>query len=183
MSDKATFLKQPVKQGWVKYRHVIAWALSILVLGIVVILRYIDLPLPEDLDLTFAPSLHAILNTLSFFSLLAAWFFVMRGQIKWHRIFIQTAMILSTIFIISYVLYHATHAPVTYEGQGVLRVVYFSLLITHIILAAVMLPFILLTWLQGMGFNWAAHKKLAKWVMPLWLVICATGPICYLMLY
>ncbi len=183
MSDKQQFISQPVKQGWVKNRHIIAWTLSVVVLGIVVSLRYLDLPLPEDLDLTFCPTLHAILNTLSFFSLLAAWFFVMRGQIKLHRFFIQCAMILSTIFVLSYVLYHATHAPVTYQGEGVMRTIYFSLLLTHIILAAVMLPFILLTWMQGMGFNWAAHKKLARWVMPLWLVVCATGPICYLMLY
>jgi putative membrane protein len=92
------------------------------------------------------------------------------------------AMFLSVLFLLSYVAYHMTNDPTRYGGTGAMRTVYFLLLITHIVSAAVSLPFILFTFIAGWTNRFAAHRKLARWVFPLWLYVAVTGPVCYWML-
>ena len=92
------------------------------------------------------------------------------------------AMILSVLFLLSYVAYHMTNDPTRYGGVGGMRTLYFILLGTHIVFAAVSLPFIMFTFIAGWTNRFAAHRKLASWVFPLWLYVAITGPICYWML-
>jgi putative membrane protein len=107
---------------------------------------------------------------------------VKQGKISAHRSFIMAAMALSTLFLLCYVAYHFTTVETRYGGEGAMRVAYFFLLITHIVLAAVSLPMILLTFISAWTNRFEQHRRMARWVFPIWLYVAVTGPICYLML-
>ena len=104
------------------------------------------------------------------------------GKVRLHRSTMLAAMGFSVLFLLSYVAYHMTNDPTKYGGEGVARTIYFILLITHIILAAISLPFILFTFIAAWTNRFEAHRSLARWVYPMWLYVAVTGPICYLML-
>jgi putative membrane protein len=162
------------------------WAIgvSVFVLIAVVALRY--LPAIEvgslPFDIHILPALHALLNSLTAIALVLALWFVKNKNIKMHQTMIYTAMALSALFLVSYVVYHFLTEPTKFGGEGAIRMVYFILLASHIILAAVILPFILFTFIRGYTMQIEAHKRIAKWTFPLWLYVAVTGPICYFML-
>lgn len=161
----------------------VAWMLTSVVLILVVMMRSpYKIPLPEGWSMTFLPPVHAILNTLVSLFLVGALIAVIKGKIRLHRAFIIAAMALSVGFLLCYVAYHFTTVETNYGGQGVMKAVYFFLLITHIVAAAVSLPAILMTFISGWTNCFNTHRKLAHWVFPLWLYVAVTGPICYLML-
>lgn len=160
------------------------WAIgtSIFVLIAVVALRYMP-QLGEDampFDIHVLPAVHAVLNSLVAISLLMAIWFIKNKKVDMHQRMIYVSMALSALFLVSYVVYHAVTEPTKYGGD--LGMVYYPLLISHIILAAVILPFILFTFIRGYTRQIAAHKRLARWTFPLWLYVAVTGPVCYLML-
>lgn len=162
------------------------WAIvvSAVVLIVVVVLRYIP-QLGEDIvpfNIHILPRLHAVLNSLAAVSLIAALWFVKQKNIVMHQRMIYSAMGLSAMFLLSYVTYHAITEPTKFGGEGMIKTIYFILLITHVILAALILPFILFTFIRGYTKQIPAHKRLARWTFPLWLYVTITGPICYLML-
>lgn len=158
----------------------IAWVISILVLIVVISMRRFKID--TGVDFSFLAPFHASINGLTFFVLLYALYQIRRKHITRHRKAIYAAMGLSVLFLISYVLYHITTPEVRYCHEGGIRYLYFFLLITHIILAGVILPFILFTFNRAYTGQYERHRKIARWVMPLWLYVCATGPVCYLML-
>jgi putative membrane protein len=92
------------------------------------------------------------------------------------------AMVLSACFLLSYTGYHFTTEEILFCREGMIRSVYYVLLFSHIILAGLSLPFILLTFIRGFTGDYATHRKMAKWVFPVWLYVAATGPIVYLFL-
>lgn len=132
--------------------------------------------------MAFLPPIHAAINTLVSLCLVSAVLTVKQGKINAHRNFILAAMALSTLFLLGYVAYHFTTVETRYGGEGVMRAVYFILLITHIIAAGVSLPLILLTFINAWTNRFDAHRRMARWVFPIWLYVAVTGPICYLML-
>lgn len=160
------------------------WAIgiSIFVLIAVVALRYIP-QIGEDampFDIHILPAVHAILNSLVAISLVAAIWFIKQKNVDMHQRMIYVSMALSALFLLSYVVYHAVTEPTKYGGD--LGIIYYPLLISHVILAAVILPFILFTFIRGFTQQIPAHKRLARWTFPLWLYVAVTGPVCYLML-
>lgn len=161
-----------------------AWILTAVVLGLVGLMRRPELkiPLPEGFDFTFLPPVHAILNTIVAIALVVAVAAIKKKNIGLHKGAISVAMLASVGFLLCYVAYHFTTDEVRFEGQGAIRAVYFFFLITHIVLAGVSLPFILFTWINGATNQFAKHKKLARWVFPVWLYVAITGPVCYLLL-
>ena len=163
-----------------KQLNKIAWALSIFVLLIVGGMRRFKIE--TSIDFSFLAPFHATVNALTFFVLLFALYQIKNRNIELHKKSIYVAMVLSFIFLLSYVLYHITTPEVKYCHEGNIRYVYFTLLITHIILAGVILPFILFTFNRAYTEQFSRHKKMARYVMPVWIYVCATGPICYLML-
>ncbi len=165
--------------------RVVVWVVTGLVLILVGMMRRPEfhITLPPGVSLAFLPAVHAVLNTLVAICLVLAVFAIKQGDILRHRRFITAAMILSGLFLAGYVAYHFTSTETKYTGTGWIRPVYFFLLITHIVLAAVSFPFILLTYLAGWADRRAAHRKLVRFVFPLWLYVAVTGPIIYLMLY
>ena len=163
--------------------RVVVWILTIAVWLLVGAMRGpTKIPLPEGVSLKFLPMVHAILNTLVAVFLVAALVMIKRKNVVAHRRFIGAAMIASATFLLCYVAYHFTTEETKFGGTGAIRNAYFALLISHIILAAVSLPFILQTWVYGFTNQIAKHRKLAKRVFPVWLYVAVTGPICYLML-
>jgi putative membrane protein len=128
--------------------------------------------------------------------LLAAFVAIKNKKVDLHRKLIFTALGLSLLFLLSYVAYHFTTPETIYgdfNGNGVLedeerqavgndRLIYLILLLSHIFLAAISLPFILLTFIRAYTQQFEAHKRMARWVFPIWFYVAATGPICYLLL-
>jgi putative membrane protein len=158
----------------------IAYVVSAVVLLLVGAMRRYKIDL--GVDFSFLPPFHASLNAITAVLLLLAFYFIKNKQIAQHRNMIYAAMVTSGLFLLSYVLYHFTTPETRYGGEGVMRSVYFFILITHVILAAAILPFILLTFNRAYTDQFERHKKMARWVFPLWLYVAITGPICYLML-
>ena len=163
-----------------KRLNTLAYVVSAVVLLLVGAMRRYKIDL--GIDFSFLPPIHASLNALAAVILVFALYFIKNKQVENHRRAIYAAMACSALFLISYVLYHFTTPETRYGGQGVMRTVYFFLLITHVVLAAVILPFILLTFTRAYTNQFERHKKMARWVFPLWLYVAVTGPICYLML-
>ncbi len=179
-----------------KKLNTIAWVVTVFVLLLVGMMRRIKIELPEGWDFGFLPPFHAGVNALTFFVLLVAFYFIKQKRIEAHRKTIYIAVGLSVLFLLSYVTYHIT-TPETLFGDvngdrivspeeiasvGSIRSVYFFFLITHILLAGIILPFILFTFVRAYTNQVEKHRKMAKWVFPLWLYVTLSGPICYLML-
>lgn len=129
------------------------------------------------------PALNATLNGCSAVLLVIAWIFIKRGQVTWHKRTMLAAFATSAMFLTSYLIYHANVGSKPYPGVGMMRTIYFAVLIPHVILAAVILPMQLITLTRGLRMDVARHRKIAKITLPLWLYVSVTGVIVYLMLY
>lgn len=129
------------------------------------------------------PHLNAALNATSFLLLVAALYQIKRGNVQGHRRLMLSALAVSCLFLISYVTYHAQYGSVRFTGQGVVRAVYFIILITHVILAAAIVPLVIITLRRALAGDFARHRRIARWTYPLWLYVSITGVIVYLMLY
>lgn len=164
----------------IKKLNTIAWVLSTLILLVVVFMRKIHFDV--DVDFRFLPAFHSAVNALCGVVLIIAYIQIRKKNIEAHKKLMSLAMILSAVFLISYVVYHTTTPEQKYCKEGMIRLVYFVLLISHVVLAAFSFPAILFTYIRGLTRQHPAHEKLAKWIFPIWLYICISGPICYLML-
>lgn len=129
------------------------------------------------------PTLNAILNSTSAILLLTGWRLIKQKRIDAHRACMIGALIASTLFLISYLYYHYHHGSTRFAGTGAWRAIYLTILLTHTVLAAGILPLILVTVARALKQNFAAHRKVARWTMPLWLYVSVTGVVVYLMLY
>lgn len=133
--------------------------------------------------ISFLPHVNAVLNSTSALLLLAGFRFIRRGRVQAHRNCQVTAVATSTLFLISYLTYHYYHGATRFAGQGLVRPVYFTILITHTILAVVIVPLILITLYRAARRDFIRHRRIARWTLPLWLYVSVTGVIVYLMLY
>jgi uncharacterized membrane protein YozB (DUF420 family) len=129
------------------------------------------------------PHLNAALNAAGGLLLLAGLYFIRRGRVSAHRACMLSALAVSTLFLISYVVYHAQYGSVKFAGQGVARPIYFFILITHVVLAVVIVPLVFVTARRALRADFARHRKIARWTYPLWLYVSVTGVVVYLMLY
>lgn len=129
------------------------------------------------------PALNATLNAIAGCFLLAGFYFIRRRQIARHRASMLSAFAMSTLFLISYVIYHANVGSKPFTGQGPIRAVYFTILVTHIILAAVIVPLALMTLVRGLKRDDARHRRIARITWPIWMYVSVTGVVIYLMLY
>jgi putative membrane protein len=130
----------------------------------------------------FLPALNAVLNGLSAIALLIGFTFIKSRKIKAHRAAMITAFGFSTLFLVSYIMHHALHGDVRYPAHAALRSVYLPLLASHIILATVALPMILVTFFFSLSGRIPQHRKIARWTFPLWLYVSVTGVVTYVML-
>ncbi|MBB4078239.1 putative membrane protein [Lewinella aquimaris] len=170
------------------------YVFSAVVLILVFVMREVNLPI--DWDVSFLPGVNALLNAITAIALLFSLYYVKVGQFVRHRNANAVALGLSVIFLLCYVAYHFTTPEVLFgdaDRDGVLTEVeraavsgtrpwYLVILISHITLAGILLPFILLTTVRAITGNWILHRKMARWVWPLWFYVAVTGPVVYLML-
>lgn len=129
------------------------------------------------------PHLNAGLNSVSTLLLLAGLFFILRRRVKAHQVCMIGALAVSVAFLVSYVAYHYQYGSVRFTGQGIVRPIYFTILITHVILAAIIVPLVVLTLRRALRGEFALHRRIARWTYPLWLYVSITGVVIYLMLY
>lgn len=129
------------------------------------------------------PHLNASLNATSGLLLLAGFFFIRRRRVTAHLICMVAALCVSALFLVSYLIYHYNYGSVRFTGQGAVRQFYLAILLTHTVLAVVIVPLILLTVRRAARGEFRLHRRLARWTYPLWLYVSATGVVVYLMLY
>lgn len=170
----------PPKLELARKLNLAVWVITVAVLGLVVGMRYIKLDV--GVSFSFLPPFHATLNALAAVVLVYAFVQIRNRNVERHKRAMVAALAISTLFLLSYVLYHITTESVRYGGEGAIRYVYFFFLITHVVLAAVIFPFILFTFVRSYTNQIEKHKRMARWVFPIWLYVAVTGPICYLML-
>ena len=179
-----------------KKLNIAAWIITGLVLILVGLMRRVKIPLPEGWDFSFLPPFHASVNALTAVILLLALYFIKQKNIEAHRKAIYVAIGLSVLFLLSYVAYQFTTTETLFgdsNGDGVVdaselaaagstRTIYLILLISHIVLAGLILPFILFTFIRAYTGQFERHRKMAKWVWPIWFYVAVTGPVVYYML-
>ncbi len=129
------------------------------------------------------PTVNAILNASSFVFLLLGFIMIKKGNRRVHQFFMLTALTFSLLFLTSYLIYHARVGSVRFTGQGTIRLVYFTILISHTILAVVIVPLVIITLRRALKKTFTRHKKIARWLLPVWMYVSVTGVIIYLMLY
>ena len=129
------------------------------------------------------PLVNASLNATSAILLTSGYVLIRRGDIKRHKVAMISACVVSTFFLISYVIYHANAGSKPFPGRGPIRLVYFTILITHVVLAATIVPLALVTLVRALRARFDAHIRIARWTLPIWLYVSVTGVIVYLMLY
>ena len=129
------------------------------------------------------PALNATLNGLSAVFLVSGYLFIRRGDRLMHKRCMLGALTLSALFLTSYVIYHLNMGSRPFQGQGPVRLIYFTILITHVVLAASIVPLALVTATRGLRSQFDRHVRIARWTLPLWLYVSVTGVVIYLMLY
>ncbi len=129
------------------------------------------------------PTLNAILNSISAILLTIGFVFIKQKNREAHRRCMIGAFTTSTLFLISYLIYHYKVGSVGFQGQGVIRPVYFAILLTHTVLAAVIVPLVFVTFARALKGNFDRHRRIARWTLPIWLYVSVTGVVVYLMLY
>lgn len=181
----------PEKEGLLK---TLTYVVSAVVLILVFVMRSVKIPI--DWDVSFLPAVNALLNALTAVALLASLYFVKQGQFLKHRNANIVALSLSVVFLLCYVAYHFTTDEVLFGDSNMdglltdteraavagVRPWYLVILISHITLAGILLPFILLTTVRAIAGKWTLHRRMARYVWPLWFYVALTGPIVYLML-
>jgi putative membrane protein len=129
------------------------------------------------------PSLNAALNSLSAILLIAGYLFIKSRNIKAHKTCMLAAFASSILFLISYLVYHYQVGSVPFKGQGSIRLVYFTILLTHTILAVTVVPLALVTLFRAFKERFDRHRRIARWTFPIWLYVSVTGVVVYWMLY
>ena len=135
------------------------------------------------MDLKFLPHLNACLNATSGLLLAAGYYFIRRGRVTAHLRCMVAAVVVSLVFLNSYLLYHYNHGSTRFQGQGVIRPVYFSILLSHTVLAVVIVPLVIVTLRRAWRGDFGRHSRIARWTLPLWFYVSVTGVMVYLLLY
>lgn len=164
----------------------LVWTVSIVVLLAVVLLQANMVNLFPNHDVLpkwvqFLPTLNAMINATCTVLLLTSYYFIRRKNVRVHKILNITTLLLSSCFLISYLIFHSAGLETKYGGVGTIRYVYFFILITHIILAAIVLPLVLLSFSKGMKMQVEKHRRLVRWSFPIWLYVTISGVIVYIM--
>lgn len=156
------------------------WILSILIPIAVAALFTVKIPNVEPLS--FLPPIYATTNAITAILLVLAVIMIKKAKRKAHELFMKSAIVLSILFLLMYVAYHMTSESTSYGGEGALRYVYLFILLTHILLSIIVIPFVLITYVRAISGNFKQHKKIAKITFPLWLYVAVSGVIVYIMI-
>ena len=133
-------------------------------------------------NFSFLPPIYACINGITATLLIISYISIKNGNRARHEFLNKTCLILSGLFLVMYVLYHVTSEATAFGGEGVIRYIYFFILITHIVLSVTVIPLVLFTFSRALAGNFERHKRLARFTFPLWLYVAVTGVIVYLMI-
>ena len=135
------------------------------------------------MDVTILPTVNAVLNATSAVLLACGFAMIRRRRVTAHRACMIAAFAASLLFLTSYTIYHAQAGSRPFPGHGIARPIYFAILISHVTLAALILPMVILTLTRALRAQYARHRKVARWTLPIWLYVSVTGVVIYVMLY
>jgi putative membrane protein len=135
------------------------------------------------IEISDLPAINATLNAISAVLLTTGYMLIRRRQVTMHKRCMIAALVSSTLFLTSYVVYHLHTGSRPFGGTGAIRVIYFAILLTHVVLAAVIVPLALITATRGLRSQFDRHVRIARWTLPLWLYVSVTGVVIYWMLY
>ncbi len=152
----------------------------LVLLGVAFILLGRQAQVERDYDLSGLPALNAVLNGTSALLLTVGYLFIRRKKVTRHMV---TAFGVSCLFLVSYLVHHYQVGSTPFSGEGWIRPVYFTLLVTHICLAALIVPLALTTIYRGLNAQFGKHVKMARWTLPIWLYVSVSGVVVYVMLY
>jgi uncharacterized membrane protein YozB (DUF420 family) len=133
--------------------------------------------------ISLLPHLNALLNSASALLLMTGYMFIRAHRVNAHRNCQISAFVSSTLFLASYLTYHYFHGTTRFAGPGIVRAVYFVILISHTILAILIVPLVLVTLYRAIRGDFFRHRRIARWTLPLWMYVSVTGVVVYLMLY
>lgn len=136
----------------------------------------------EGLDLKILPLINACINGSTSVCLILGFFAIRKKNMPLHKRYMNSAMILSVLFLLLYILYHITSESTKFGGNGALKYIYYFILLTHIVLAAVIVPLVLITYVRALSERFDRHRKIAKITLPLWLYVSITGVLVYLLI-
>ena len=173
---------QPTFQKNNKLARLLIFTVSFVVFLAVAILANVELKIDLGFNVHIFATINAVINSIVAFLLLAALIAVKKSKFLLHKNLMLSAIVLSILFLVSYIAHHLLTGDTKYGGVGAIRYLYFLILITHIFLAAIILPFILFTAYRGLIAEWPAHKKIARITWPIWFYVSVTGVIVYLMI-
>lgn len=173
-------MESPAKEK--KYSPiVIGLAIAIpLIVGVLSVAPKVELL--GDFDYHILPFINAWINGITFVILVFALRAIKSGNIRQHKRLMHSALIVSLVFLVLYVTYHASTEETRFGGQGSIRYVYFFLLLTHIVLAAALVPLVAITYFRALAERFDRHRKIARITMPVWMYVSITGVIVYLMI-
>ena len=157
------------------------WILSLAIPGLVAIM-FLGPKYAPGVDLRVLPRIYSTINFLTAIILVLALISIKQKKIMRHRSLMATALVLSVLFLILYVIYHSTSESVKFGGEGMVRYVYFFFLISHILLSISIVPLVLITLRRALKSDFERHQKLAKWTWPIWFYVAISGVIVYLMI-
>ena len=171
--------EQSVSDPSKKYSKLIT-VVSILIPVVVAVLFTVRLPNVAPLD--FLPPIYASINALTALILVVAYVAIRKKKIKLHESLMKTAVALSLVFLVMYVAYHMTSDPTPFGGEGMVKYIYYFILISHIILSIGIIPMVLITYVRAISKRFTYHKKISVITFPIWLYIAITGVVVYLMI-
>jgi len=165
----------------------IAWVIAgvslLVVLIVVMLLTRPRAFTATQVDVSALPTLNALLNAATALLLTAAYWFIRHRQIRRHRFCMLSAFSLSVLFLVCYVIYHAFAGSTRFTGPDAIRPIYFFVLFSHVVLAALVLPLTLTTLYRGLRSNFMQHRRIARWTLPIWLYVSISGVLVYVLLY
>lgn len=171
-------MSKPIKSAKAYNKWIVALSVAIPL----VVAALFMVKLPNVKPLTFLPPIYASINGATAIILIIAVWAVKNKKLKLHEQLMKLAIFFSVVFLAMYVAYHMTSEHTKFGGEGIIQYVYYFILITHIILSIIIIPFVLITYVRAITHNFEQHKKIAKITFPLWLYVAITGVIVYVMI-
>ena len=170
------------EQDILKQKKYNKWVVVLSIIIPIVVASLFRVRIPNIGPFTFLPAIYATINAITALVLVLAFIAIRNKNIVRHKRLMTTAIVLSVLFLILYVVYHMTSDSTSYEGDGAIKYIYFFILITHIILSIVVIPFVLITYVRAITNNIERHKKIAKITFPMWLYVAISGVIVYILI-
>lgn len=170
------------KQNIVNEKKYNKWIVTLSISIPLVVAVLFGIKIPNVAPLSFLPPIYAAINGVTAVILILAVFQIKKGNRKYHERLMKTAILCSVLFLLMYIAYHMTSDSTKFGGQGTIKYVYYTVLISHIILSVVVIPFVLITYVRAITKNFERHKKIARITFPLWLYVAVSGVVVYIMI-